>query len=199
MLRTQFGKNIYFPRNVSIQLPIRTFTWLSLIPISFNIHSCCSLLWVFNSPIHQFNCVSDSLSSLRSFYRLKQKTSSFSFGRHAMLSLALATVLPATRQAKNWQVTLEFLELRRWAQHEEDVWMGAESRNCAALCLLLPALLLIEPPRKFIHKKKKRKSIALIRRTHLWFTHMCVYQSGRIKSMKLITLSCCLLLFRKQS
>lgn len=51
--------------------------------------------------------------------------------------------------------------------------------------------LLIEPQRKFIHKK----SIPLIRSTHLWFTHMCIYQDHCIKSMKLITLSCCLFLF----
>lgn len=51
--------------------------------------------------------------------------------------------------------------------------------------------LLIEPQPKFIHKK----SIPLIRSTHLWFTHMCIYQDHCIKSMKLITLSCCLFLF----
>ena len=46
----------------------------------------------------------------------------------------------------------------------------------------------IEPDWKFIHKK----SIPLIRSTHLWFTPICIYPKHRIKSMKLITLSCCL-------
>lgn len=46
----------------------------------------------------------------------------------------------------------------------------------------------IEPDWKFIHKK----SIPLIRSTHLWFTPICIYPKHRIKSMKLITRSCCL-------
>lgn len=46
----------------------------------------------------------------------------------------------------------------------------------------------IELDWKFIHKK----SIPLIRPTHLWFTHICVYPNHPMKSMKLITRSCCL-------
>lgn len=37
-----------------------------------------------------------------------------------------------------------------------------------------------------------KKSIPLICSTHLWFTPICIYPKHRIKSMKLITLSCCL-------
>ena len=37
-----------------------------------------------------------------------------------------------------------------------------------------------------------KKSIPLIRSTHLWFTPICIYPKHRIKSMKLITRSCCL-------
>lgn len=39
-----------------------------------------------------------------------------------------------------------------------------------------------------------KKSIPLIGSTHLWFTPICIYPNRCIKSMQLITCSCCLFL-----